>query len=104
FIARRALATVGEFDAARYGAGYGEEVDFCMRAARAGLRNVLAADVFVKHVGEVSFGGSATARRLEAQAEIDRLYPEFQPRLRDHLERDPTLMLRRRADLERLRR
>lgn len=104
YITRRCLETVGAFDAARYGAGYGEEVDFCMRAARAGFRNVLAADVFVRHVGEVSFGDSGSDRRLKAQAIVDELYPEFQPRLRNYLAADPACDARRRADLERLRR
>ncbi len=103
-IRRRALDRVGLFDFERYGAGYGEEVDFCMRAARAGMRSVLAGDVFVLHVGEVSFGGSGAERRAKAQATVDSLYPEFQQRLAEFIARDPPRMLRRRADLERLRR
>jgi GT2 family glycosyltransferase/glycosyltransferase involved in cell wall biosynthesis len=104
FIARRCLERIGPFDEARYGTGYGEEVDFCMRASRAGFRNVLAADVFVHHVGEVSFGTGGAGRREKAQATVDALYPEFQERLREHLAKDPAKGLRRRADLERLRR
>jgi hypothetical protein len=103
-IARRCLDRVGAFDEARYGLGYGEEVDFCMRAARAGFRHVAAGDVFVRHVGEVSFGGTGIERRTQAQATVDALYPEFQVRLADFLARDPLADLRRRADLERLRR
>jgi GT2 family glycosyltransferase/glycosyltransferase involved in cell wall biosynthesis len=101
-IARRALDAIGLFDVARYGAGYGEEVDWCLRAARAGFRHVCAADVFVRHVGEVSFGASGAERRGHAQATIDALYPEFRERLGDFLERDPLRPARRRADLERL--
>lgn len=104
YIARRALDRVGPFDEARYGAGYGEEVDFCMRAARAGFTHVIAGDVFVRHVGEVSFAGAGTERRARAQAMVDELYPEFQTGLRVFLAADPVLGLRRRADLERLRR
>jgi hypothetical protein len=74
-----------------------------MRAARAGFRHVLAGDVFVRHVGEVSFRGSGAQRRLEAQAIVDALYPEFQQRLAQFIPADPTRMLRRRADLQRLR-
>lgn len=103
-ITRRCLDRVGFFDFERYGAGYGEEVDFCMRAARAGYRNVLAGDVFVRHVGEVSFGGSGAERRARAQALVDSLYPEFQQRLAQFIPSDPPRMLRRRADLQRLRR
>jgi len=75
-----------------------------MRAARAGFRNLLAADVFVHHVGEVSFGGAGAERRLRAQATVDALYPEFQQRLAAFVPADPLRELRRRADLERLRR
>jgi len=104
YIARRCLDDVGAFDEARYGTGYGEEVDFCMRAARAGWRNVIAGDVFVRHVGEVSFAGAGAERRLKAQATVDALYPEFQVELRRFLATDPVRPLRRRADIERLRR
>jgi GT2 family glycosyltransferase len=103
YITRRCLDRVGPFDYERYGAGYGEEVDFCMRAARAGFRNVIAADVFVRHHGEVSFEGS-DERRLKAQATVDALYPEFQRGLKAFIQADPLRGLRRRADLQRLRR
>ena len=104
FITRRCLDAVGAFDQALYGAGYGEEVDFCMRAARAGFRHVVAADVFVRHVGEVSFGPQGSERRARAQATIDRLYPEFQVGLAAFFQEEPLRAFRRRADLERLRR
>ncbi|HST01844.1 MAG TPA: glycosyltransferase family 2 protein, partial [Usitatibacter sp.] len=65
-ITRRALDEVGYFDEPAFGRGYGEEVDFCMRAARAGMRNLLCADAFVFHEGEVSFGGSGGALREKA--------------------------------------
>ena len=104
YVTRRCLARVGLFDLERYGEGYGEEVDFCMRAARAGFRNVLAADVFVHHLGEVSFGTGGAERRLKAQAAVDALYPEFQQRLAAFIPADPLRGLRRRADLARLRR
>jgi GT2 family glycosyltransferase len=103
YITRRCLDRVGPFDHGRYGAGYGEEVDFCMRAARAGFRNVIAADVFVRHHGEVSFEGGAE-RREKAQATVDALYPEFQRQLKAFIPADPLRSLRRRADLQRLRR
>jgi GT2 family glycosyltransferase len=55
YIRRECLERVGAFDADRFGRGYGEENDFCMRAAKADWRSVLAADVFVFHQGAVSF-------------------------------------------------
>ncbi|MBC8022871.1 MAG: glycosyltransferase [Burkholderiales bacterium] len=98
FIGRECLDRVGLFDEARYGAGYGEEVDFCMRASRAGFRHVAAGDAFVRHVGEVSFGHAGADRRERAQAIVDELYPEFQPRVRDFIAHDPLAELRRRVD------
>jgi O-antigen biosynthesis protein len=103
-VRRACLARVGPFDEERYGRGYGEEVDFCMRATRLGFRHIAAGDVFVRHVGEVSFGGGGAERRVQAQATVDALYPEFQPRVREFVATDPLRGLRRRADLERLRR
>ncbi|MEO0379411.1 MAG: glycosyltransferase, partial [Pseudomonadota bacterium] len=56
FVKADCLAAVGLLDAHRFGKGYGEETDFCLRALRAGWRSVCAADVFVAHVSSVSFG------------------------------------------------
>jgi GT2 family glycosyltransferase/glycosyltransferase involved in cell wall biosynthesis len=55
FYVRRALIEdIGGFDAA-FGAGYGEENDFCLRAAAHEWRNVLCDDAFVVHTGGRSF-------------------------------------------------
>jgi GT2 family glycosyltransferase len=99
FISRRCLDEVGLFDEEAFGRGYGEEVDFCMRAARAGWRHLLAADTFVYHEGEVSFGGGAQEIRDRAQAIVDSRYPEFQQRVRAFLDADPPRDFRNRATL-----
>jgi GT2 family glycosyltransferase len=104
FISRRCLDQVGDFDAEAFGRGYGEEVDFCMRASRAGWSHRLAADTFVYHEGEVSFGGGAQEIRDKAQKIIDTRYPEFQPRLAEYLARDPAAPMRRAVELELARR
>ena len=52
---RKAIETFGNFDDA-YGAGYGEESDYCMRVVTAGYRVVLADDAFVYHKGCATFG------------------------------------------------
>jgi GT2 family glycosyltransferase len=104
FITEECLRAVGPLDAGAFGRGYGEEVDFCMRATRAGFRHRLAGDVFVFHAGEVSFGGDGAERRRAAQQVIDRRYPEYLAGLRDYLDREPARELRRAIDRERLRR
>ena len=102
-ITRECREAVGLFDEEAFGRGYGEEVDFCMRAARLGYRHLLCADTYVFHEGEVSFGNSGHDRRQAAQKLVDERYPEFQPRLRDFLDREPARPLRRAVDVERLR-
>lgn len=104
FITEECLQAVGPLDAEAFGRGYGEEVDFCMRASRAGFRHRLAGDVFVFHAGEVSFGGDGAERRRAAQKVIDQRYPEYLAGLRDYLDREPARELRRAVDRERLRR
>ncbi|NVO25477.1 glycosyltransferase family 2 protein [Donghicola mangrovi] len=39
-----------------FGAGYYEEVDFCIRASAKGYRHLAAVDCFIGHVGGVTFG------------------------------------------------
>ena len=76
-IRRACLDQIGPFDAERFGRGYGEENDFCMRAAGAGWRNVLAGDVFVYHEGAVSFSGERLALTENAGKTLADLYPDY---------------------------
>ena len=55
-ISRRAIDRVGYFDEDLFGKGYGEENDFSVRVAAAGMKNVLCDDVYVVHRGACSFG------------------------------------------------
>jgi GT2 family glycosyltransferase/glycosyltransferase involved in cell wall biosynthesis len=55
YVRRALIDAIGGFDPA-FGLGYGEENDFCLRAAAAGYRNVLCEDAFVLHLGGSSFG------------------------------------------------
>lgn len=88
-IRRAALDQVGLFDADTFGRGYGEENDFCMRAAGHGWRHVLCDDVFVAHRGGVSFAptglrpGGINQRRLEAR------YPAYARLVSEFIASDP---------------
>ena len=88
-ISRQCLQDVGIFDAEAFGKGYGEENDFCMRAAAAGFRNLLAMDVFVEHVGEVSFADDSKPGKLLAQKIIDARYPDYAARVSRFCTMDP---------------
>ena len=89
YIRRECLDEVGGFRADLFGKGYGEENDFCMRALYKGWDHVLAADVFVYHAGETSFGSEAETRRKAGVETLQRLYPEYPPMIADHLRHDP---------------
>jgi GT2 family glycosyltransferase len=103
YVRRECLATVGDFDL-RFGLGYGEENDFSLRAERLGWRNVLAADVFVRHYGGVSFGEAKYERVAAAGRLVAELHPEYFERVRRFIESDPVMPLRRAVDAERIRR
>jgi GT2 family glycosyltransferase len=102
YIRRPCLEQVGEFDAERFGRGYGEENDFCLRAARAGWRNVLAADVFVFHEGAVSFAAERAERTIAAGEIISRLHPDYPHKVRTFVVADPARPLRHAVDVARL--
>jgi GT2 family glycosyltransferase/glycosyltransferase involved in cell wall biosynthesis len=88
YIRRACLEETGFFDAGSFGLGYGEENDFCMRAAQKGWKHKLACDVFVYHAGNVSFG-SAAARRESAMRILIGKYPDYPDLVRRHIEADP---------------
>jgi GT2 family glycosyltransferase len=102
YIRRPCLAEVGPFDEARFGRGYGEENDFCMRAASKGWRNVLAADVFVFHHGSVSFEGDRGARVEAATAALLEVHPDYTERVQAFVARDPTRPFRDAIDRARV--
>lgn len=93
-ITKDALAEIGLFDEAAFGRGYGEENDFCMRALRRGYRNLLALDVFVRHVGEVSFADVSKPGKLNADRIIRERYPDYHSRIGAFCAEDPPSVAR----------
>jgi len=103
YIRRDCLDAVGRFDEG-FAPGYGEETDFCLRARARGWRNVISGEVFVRHLGGVSFGASAQVLRAQAQERLEQRHPGYAGRIRDYLAEDPAAVLRTRLDAARLRR
>lgn len=103
FIRRACLDQVGLFDEDRFGRGYGEESDFCMRASRLGWRSVLGADVFVFHAGSVSFGDERHEHVRQAEPVIAALHPDYARNVAAFLLKDPLRFLRQRVGLARAR-
>ena len=79
YVTRRALDLCGFLDEDTFGRGYGEEVDFCLRASRVGLRHLVDDATFVYHRGGVSFGDEQLEGWNRSSALIDARYPFFRP-------------------------
>ena len=101
-IRRDALSQLGAFDAERFGRGYGEECDFCRRAAKAGRRNMLAGDVYVFHQGSVSFSSERAERIEAAHVMILKLHPEYLTEVFRFIHADPAAGLRAAIDAARI--
>ena len=100
YIRRALLDDIGVFDERRWGRGYGEENDLCLRASHKGWRNVGAYDVFVFHEGSVSFGKEKWAIILKNQAVLDSLYPDYSPLIQRYRLQDPQREARNRLARE----
>ena len=94
YIRRECLNEIGNFDARRFGAGYGEENDFCMRAEQKGWRHKLGADIFVYHKGGVSFNETKQRRIEQAMITMGRLHPGYHLKVQHHIAEDPERPLR----------
>lgn len=77
FVRRDALDTLGLFDEEAFPRGYGEENDFCMRAIKAGLRNVISPYSYVFHVRSASFGEEKETLIKGAVDTVTARYPEY---------------------------
>ncbi len=102
YIRADCLAATGSFDAATFGAGYGEENDFCLRARRRGWRHLLAAEVFVEHAGGRSFGRRRAALMERNLRLLNLRYPGYDDLVQRFVQADPIHPSRRRLDEARL--
>ena len=103
YIRRDCLDETGLFNDQLFKKGYGEEVDFCMRASRRGWKHVLAADTFVYHVGGVSFAASQDPPLRNAKDLLLYLHPNYFELVRSHIQADPARPARLALDCARLR-
>ncbi len=97
FYVRRALLdAIGTFDTV-FGAGYGEENDFCLRAAAHGWRNVAADDAFVAHTGARSFSASKQALVARNSRILAERHPGYDAMVQRYIAADPLRPLREAA-------
>lgn len=102
YIRRDSLADVGLFDTENFGKGYGEENDFCQRAAAKGWRNLHNLDTFVLHTGGVSFGDSKSPREKAAMETLRRLHPRYERAVMAFVQADPAQPFRLALDVARI--
>jgi len=82
YIKRDVNEKIGYFDESNFDKGYGEECDFCARASRSGFIHVLDDSTYIYHKGAVSFTPVKRSKIVDKHlAVIERLYPEFLPRV-----------------------
>ncbi len=102
YVRRAALDEVGLFDEVAFGRGYGEENDFCRRAAAAGWDHRIAADVYVWHWGTRSFKGLKGKRVRHAMQVMDQRHPDYRLKVAEFAADDPLAPLRTGLDRARL--
>jgi GT2 family glycosyltransferase/glycosyltransferase involved in cell wall biosynthesis len=95
------IAKIGHLDEG-FGRGYGEENDFCARAAARGYRNVAAGAVLVEHKESVSFEGERAGLLAQNLPRLNALYPEYTPIVMEFERKDGTRSLRWALDRARL--
>ena len=89
YVKRALLAEIGSFDRVAFGLGYGEEVDFCLRATAAGWEHRLDDATFIYHEGQRSFGHTRERRVRAAERTLAERFPEFRSLLAAFMAEDP---------------
>ncbi len=102
YLRRDAIAEVGYLDEYRLAGGYGEDTEWCLRAAARGWRHLAAPDVFVAHQGSVSFGADKAHRVARNNAIIRALYPGAECAYEQFVARDPLAHARQALQAARL--
>ncbi len=86
---RSVLDEIGMLDGVALVRGYGEEVDWCLRARAAGYRHLAATGVFIAHTGSVSFRFEKTLRVRQNRNVLAARYPGYQPEYHAFIRNDP---------------
>ena len=77
YISRRMMDEIGVFDHEGFSRGYGEENDFCMRALKAGWKNLITPWSYVYHVRTASFKGEKDTLIKAGVDVVTKRYPEY---------------------------
>lgn len=89
YLRRASLDEVGGFDELAFGRGYGEENDWCLRAAALGWRHVLCHRAFVAHEGGASFAPLGLKPGGQAMDTLLNRHPDYLNQVNRFIEADP---------------
>ncbi|MWP62874.1 glycosyltransferase [Gilliamella sp. Pas-s25] len=102
YMRRKVINQIGMLDDISFKVGYGEENDFCMRAIHAGFKNIIIGDVFVYHVGSVSFSAIKAENMKKGENALKLKHPNYLNMVHNFINIDPVFILRRNLDVARL--
>ena len=81
---RSVIDKIGMFDEI-FGKGYGEEVDFCMRAASHGYKNAISNRAFAYHLEARSFSMDTKKKLIDVNEKVVvERYPTYRRQVRDY--------------------
>lgn len=86
---RSVIDAIGVLDGVDLVRGYGEEVDWCLRARAVGYRHLVSTGVFIAHTGTVSFRFEKTLRVRQNRLVLDARFPDYQPEYQAFVRNDP---------------
>lgn len=94
-LSHHALRRIGFVERDTFGAGYGEENDWCRKAIAAGFRHVLVANLFVHHAHGGSFPSEQKRQLMDRNsAIIHHRYPDYASEVAEWVLADPLAELR----------
>lgn len=94
YIRRALLDEIGLFDEIAFSRGYGEENDLCMRAVKAGWKNVITPWSYVYHVRTASFKGEKAELVRQGVAVVTQRYPDYAAQVKSAFTSAPMARLR----------
>ncbi len=89
YVRRQTLDQVGDFDVDTFGKGYGEENDWCMRAAQMGWKHVLCNRAYIVHSGAASFGATGHSPGGENLQRLCARWPTYNEQIARFIMMDP---------------
>jgi O-antigen biosynthesis protein len=91
---RAAIDRIGWYDRDAFGRGYGEENDWCLRARRAGFRDVLVPNLFVYHKHGGIYQEEKAALQAKSHAIVLERYPDYDSAVAEFYRADPIAPVR----------